>query len=408
MMNATNKNPDPDQAQKKAPGKNGRRPLLILLAIGTGVAVFSGGYMVLTAGQEDTDDAQVAADVVLVAARVSGPVVRVKVADNQQVKKGDVLCEIDAAEYVAKVKQQEAELLTAKAQADAADAQVQVVEANSRGGLVSAQAAVSGSSLGVSNADAMVAGARANLLRAQAETRRAELDLSRMRRLIASGAVAQERLDNAQVGYDGALAAQAQAQAQLLASEDSMRIARSRVAEARGRLGQSAPVDAQIATAHANSDLYHARVQSAEAQLELARLQLSYTQVLAPAEGVASKLTVHEGQLIQPGQAVVELVPNTTYVVANFKETQIGRMKPGQDVDVRIDAFSGRKFRGKLTSLSGGTGASFSMLPPDNASGNFVKVVQRVPVRVSWVDLTPGSDVVLRAGLSADVTVHTR
>jgi membrane fusion protein (multidrug efflux system) len=137
--------------------------------------------------------------------------------------------------------------------------------------------------------------------------------------------------------------------------------------------------------------------------LTLAKLQLGYTRVLAPADGVASKLMVHDGQLVGIGQPVVELVPTATYVLANFKETQVGQMHPGQRAEIEIDAFPGRKFEGKVESLAGGTGAAFSLLPADNATGNFVKVVQRVPVRVSWVNL-PG-DISMRAGLSADVTV---
>jgi membrane fusion protein (multidrug efflux system) len=173
----------------------------------------------------------------------------------------------------------------------------------------------------------------------------------------------------------------------------------------RGRLSQSSPIEAQIAAARAQADLAHARVKSAEAQLELARLQLSYTAVKAPADGIASKLTVHEGQLVSIGSPVIELVPLTTYVIANFKETQVGKMKPGQPVDIRVDAYGGKKFEGKVESLSGGTGSSFSLLPADNASGNFVKVVQRVPVRIAW---THPPDVAMRAGLSVDVTVHVR
>ncbi|HEY1584783.1 MAG TPA: HlyD family secretion protein, partial [Polyangia bacterium] len=179
--------------------------------------------------------------------------------------------------------------------------------------------------------------------------------------------------------------------------------AEERVGEMRGRLSQSSPIEAQIATARANADLAHARVNSAEAQLELARLQLGYTAVKAPADGMASKLTVHEGQLVAIGSPVIELVPVQTYILANFKETQIGKMKTGQKADVKIDAYPGKTIEATVESLSGGTGSSFSLLPADNASGNFVKVVQRVPVRIAW---TKQPDVPLRAGMSVDVTVH--
>jgi membrane fusion protein (multidrug efflux system) len=167
---------------------------------------------------------------------------------------------------------------------------------------------------------------------------------------------------------------------------------------------QSAPIEAQLAAAKANADLAHARADGARAALDLAKLQLSYTKITSPGDGLASKLSVHAGQFVAVGQPVIELVPTTTYVIANFKETQIGRMRPGERAQIEVDAFPHRKFEGRVESLSGGTGSSFSLLPADNASGNFVKVVQRVPVRIAWVN--PPSDVVLRAGLSVDATVY--
>jgi len=218
--------------------------------------------------------------------------------------------------------------------------------------------------------------------------------------------VPQQALDNAQATYEADTAALAQAQAQLGAAEEQKRAAVSRVSEARGRFEQSAPVGPQIAVAQANARLAHARQKSAQAQLDLARLQLSYTKVVAQEDGQMSRLSVHEGQLVSVGQPMAALVPQQTYLVANFKETQIGSMKPGQKVEITIDAFGGQKFEGKVDSLAGGTGARFSLLPPDNASGNFVKVVQRVPVRIAFVDASKSLE--LRAGLSADVTVYVK
>ncbi len=389
-----------------APPKRRRRPFLILGVIAVLAVAGIGLYTMATRGREGTDDAQVAADTVPIATRVAGAVGRLYIHENQLVKRGDLLVEIDPADYDARVQQAEAELSIAKAQAAVADAQVQIVDATSKGGLASARAALTGSAAGVSSADAQVLASHADLSRADAELRKAEIDLKRAQTLRQANAVTQERLDGAQIAFDSARAAKAQAEAQVALAEDARRGAQSRVGEARGRVSQSAPVAPQIAAARASSDLANARVRSSEAALALAKLQLGYTRIAAPSDGYASKLTVHEGQLVSVGQPLIELVPAATYVIANFKETQVGRMQTGQPAQIEIDALPGRTFEGKVESLSGGTGASFSLLPADNATGNFVKVVQRVPVRIAWVN--PPAEVNLRAGLSADVTVDVR
>ncbi len=379
--------------------------MILAALVAVGVLLWI-GHAILTAGEESTDDAQISADVVPVGTRVAGQVIRVLIQENATVRQGQTLVELDDSDYLARTKQAEAELAIAKAQALAADEQARVVEATSKGGFASAKAAVSGSSVGIATAEAQLSAARAGLLRAQTDLKKAEIDLSRAKELRAANAIPQERLDNAQSAHESAVAALEQAKANVAVAEESKRVAASRVEEAQGRLSQSSPIEAQIAAAHANAELAHARVDSAAAALDLARLQLSYTKITAPRDGIASKLSVHAGQLVNVGQPVIELVPLETYVVANFKETQLGGMKPGQKAEIKIDAYPGRKLEGKVESISGGTGASFSLIPPDNATGNFVKVVQRVPVRIAWVK--PAEDLVLRAGLSADVTVYEK
>jgi membrane fusion protein (multidrug efflux system) len=391
----------PASAPKKA---NGKRPFLVLGGVVAVALLAYGGYTVLTAGRESTDDAQVAADTVPVAARVAGQVLHVSIVENQKVKKGDLIATIDDTDYKAKVKQAEAELASAQAQKAQADAQVSIVTATSTGTLSSAKAAYSGSNVGVASAGAQVAAAQAAIVRAEADVRKADADLARAKELRAANAAPQAQLDNAQASYDFAQASLEQARAQLVAAQENKRAAFARVSEAAGRVAQSAPIDAQIAGAHAAADLAAARVTSAEAALDLSKLQLSYTKIVAPADGIASKLAMHDGQLAAPGQQVVAIVPTTTYVIANFKETQVGRMRPGQEAKISVDAYPHREFAGKVESISGGTGASFSLLPADNASGNFVKVVQRVPVRIAWVN--PPSDVMLWAGLSVDAVVE--
>ncbi len=389
-------------AEPAAKTRSARKPFMILGVLAVIVLSAVGGYALYSANRESTDDAQIESDVVPVSARVGSEVRVVHVKDNQPVKKGDLLVELDDNDLSARVKQAEAGLATAKAQANAADAQVTVAEATAKGGLTTAKAGVYGSNEQVSSASSQIAAAEAGLKRAQADATKSALDLKRVQQLAERGAVAQQQLDNAVAVDASARAAVDQAEAQLSAAKQAKRVARSRVAEAVGRLDQSKPIDSQIAIAKANDALAHARVKSAEAELELAKLQLSYTRITAPDDGVVSRVSVHAGQLVQPGQPIAEFVPKGTYVIANFKETQVGRIKAGDRAEIDIDAYPGKSFEGVVESLSAATGARFALMPPDNASGNFVKVVQRVPVRIRW-DKPP--DRAMRAGLSADVTV---
>lgn len=386
-----------------ASSSKGRRPLWILAALG---ALAVGGYTVhrvTTADIEETDDAQVEADVVPISARIGGVVLRVRVRDNQRVRRGDVIAEIDPAESAARVAQAEAELANAQAQLQQSEADAQLTAATASGGLRTARAVVSGAIEATRSAQAQIAAAEAGVTRAQALATQTRLALTRARALRADNAVSQAELDNAQSSDDAAQAAVAQAQAQLATARASRQSSAAQVGVAEGRLEQSAPVESQVAVAQARVAVARARVQSAQAALDLARLQHGYTQVVAPTDGAVARLGVREGQLLTAGQMLADLVPDETYLVANFKETQIGRMHPGQRVEVRVDAFPGRVFEGQIESLSGGTGARFSLLPADNASGNFVKVVQRVPVKITW---TTPPDVTMRPGLSAEVTVH--
>jgi len=381
-----------------------RRPFMILGGVLMVAVAVIAGYLLFSAGEEHTDDAQVTADMVPVAARVGGQVVHVAIIENQHVEAGALIAQIDDRDYAARLAQAQAELQVAQAQARAADAQVAIVEATSKGGLASAQAMFSGSSAAVSSAVAQIASARAAVARAEAEATRARRDLDRTRALRDANAATQQRLDDAQAADAAAQAALQGARAQLEAAQEGERAARARVSEARGRVTQSEPIDSQIDAARASANIAHARVEGAKAAVELATLQLSYTRIVAPTAGSASLLAVHEGQLVAPGQPVVRIVPVRTYVVANFKETQIGEMRPDQKAEIEIDALPGVKLEGHVESLSGGTGASFALLPADNATGNFVKVVQRVPVRIAWDNLPV--DLTMRTGLSAEVTVH--
>ena len=383
-----------------------RRRALTIIG-GVAAVVFLGVllYLLLTAGKESTDDANVDADVVPLAPHVAGQVAAVPVTENQSVKKGEVVLQIDDRDYQARVAQAAAELDSVRAQAQAADAQAAVAEASARGGLTQAQANLIGTSRSVSGARAQLEQARATLASREADLKLAESNIARANELQKANAIPQQQVDQAQAQFTSAQAGVSAAKAAVDAASDQLRRSQAQVNEAEGRVVVSRPVDASIAVAQANAAYQHARVRSSEAGLALANLNLEWTRILAPDDGTVSRLTAHPGALLGVGQTVGQFVPVRKYVTANFKETQIGKMHPGQEADVDVDTY-GKTLHGKVESLSGGTGARFSLLPPDNASGNFVKVAQRIPVRIALEGVPTG--IVLRAGQSVVVTVHVK
>jgi membrane fusion protein (multidrug efflux system) len=397
----------PDIAEHEPVIKESRAKRLYIIA-GAVVALLLIGYGIyalMTSGKESTDDAQVAADVVAVSARASGQVTAVYIHENQPVRRGERMASLDPSDAQVKLAQAQSDLETAKAQAADADARVAVTIASAKGGYDAAKAAVQSMRESADTSEAAISEARAGVTRAAANAEKARNDWTRASELGAKGDISKAQVDAARAAKDAADADLAQARARLSSAENQHQMAQANVQQAQGRLEQSAPVSAQVAAAQAQARLAHAKVQTAEAAVQSAQLSLSYTEITAPADGIASKLAVHPGSYVSTGQPIVSIVPRTTYVVANFKETQVKQMRPGQRVSVRVDALGRRDFEGKVESLSGGTGASFSLLPPDNASGNFVKVVQRIPVRVSWNG--PSADQ-LPVGSSAEVTVYTK
>ena len=389
---------------KAAPSKR-RRALFIVGGIAVAVVLGVLVYVLLHAGKESTDDAQVDADVVPLALRVAGQVAAVLVAENQAVKKGDVVVQLDDRDYEAKVAQASAELDGARAQADVADAQMAVAEASARGSLTQAEANLLGSSRSVSGSRAQLDQARASLVSRKADLELADANLRRARELRKGDAIPAQQLDQVEAQYEVALSGVTSAQASVKASEEQLRRAEAQVGESRGRVAASRPVDASIAAARANAAYQHARVHNAEAALTLTQLNLGWAKLRAPDDGVVSGLSSHPGAFLAVGQTVAQFVPVKKYVTANFKETQVGKMRLGQSADVEVDTY-GRTFPGKVESLSAGTGARFSLLPPENATGNFVKVAQRIPVRIALGEVPQG--VSLRAGQSVVVTVHVK
>ena len=382
-----------------------KRLYVIIGIAALAILLLYGIYALITSGKETTDDAQVSADVVPVSARILGQVINVYVHENQQVHRGDPLADIDPSDAQVKVSQAQADLQSAIAQAADADARVAVAQASAKGGYTAAKGAVQASREMADTQAAGVNQAKAAIAAAEANANKARLDYARAEDLGAKGDISKAQVDAARAANETAQATLAQARAGLTGAENQRQAAVANIEQAQGRFEQSSPVAAQVNAAQAQSQLAHARVQTAQAALQAAQLSLSYTKIVAPADGLASKLAVHPGSYVSVGQPIVQIVPRKTYVIANFKETQLKSMRPGQRAAVKVDALGGRTFEGHVDSLSGGTGATFSLLPPDNASGNFVKVVQRVPVRVAWDG--PPADVVA-AGSSVEVTVYTK
>ncbi len=384
-----------------------KRPQIIALSVLAIGGLVLGGYYVSRAGLETTDDAQVEADIVSVPARVGGVVAKVNFVENETVKAGDVLLELDDAQLKARVAQAEADLASARAQADAADSDVMVTATSVKGQKSVAEASLQGANVGItSNADE-VAQAEAQLGAASAARNQAQTELDRTKRLFESGAISKAALDGAQTNFDAADANLANAKARLSFAKANTSQARAKILEAQARLGQTSSVDAQIASARARALVAHARVDISQAQRDLAVLDLSYTKVIAPRDGIASKKSVTAGQMLSPGQSIVMIVPQSgAWVVANYKETQLAGMHVGQPVEMDVDAYPGLKLHGEIQSMAQATGARFSLLPPDNATGNFTKVVQRVPVRVKLLDAP--ADKPLRPGMSITATVNVK
>ncbi len=370
---------------------------------------------------QETDNAYVTADVHPINARVAGTVTQVVVNDNQMVQPGELLIKLDPQDYAVSLEQAKAALETARYQAGVAQANINVVATTAQGQTTQAQGNIAAATATVATAEGAVAEAQAGVPVAQAQVAQVEaalvkarLDYDRFTQLAAAGAVPRAQLDAAKATYDAAIAqrqavqAQAQqAQAKLTQAQQNLSTTAAQLAATRGTLQQA---DATTQQTNVNRQQYKvalAAIVQAEAQVKNAQLQLSYTTITAPTAGRVGNKTVQIGQRVQPGQTLMSVVSSQPWIVANFKETQLAKMQPGQEVEIKVDAFPSRRFIGRLDSLAPASGAKFALLPPDNATGNFTKIVQRVPVKVVFdpatlQELAPR----LTPGMSATVTVQ--
>jgi len=355
------------------------------------------------ASYESTDDAQIDGHVNSVSARVSGHVIKLNVEDNQYVEKGTVLVEIDAADYEVAVAKARAEYADAQAQASAAGISVPITDVNTSSQVSGAQAGVSSAKAGISGARQQFDAAKSEIAQAEANNIKAQNDLLRYKQLIDKQEISQQQ-------YDQAVASAHAAAANLQAARATADAYAAQIEQAQSKL-QQANADLRTAgNAPQTMRQIRARAQSAQAiadqkraQLDQAELNLQYTKVIAPVSGAVSNRTVEVGQNVQPGQEMMKIIPlgeGDLWVTANFKETQLKHMKPGLPADIAVDA-TGKTYKGHVDSIAGASGARFSLLPPENATGNYVKVVQRIPVKIvfekgetSGHELRPGMSVV--------------
>ncbi len=397
-------------------------PVRIVAIVVVVALIAAGGYFFLTRGKESTDDAQVEAHVTPVAAQVGGTVARVAVSDNQQVQEGAEMVVLDPRDYEIALSRAKAALADARAEAAAANAAGEITTttassnvSTAQGGVQQAQSSVSEAEHGIAVAQARLLTSRARLREAEANATKANRDVERLKGLLAKDEIAQQQYDAAVAAGEAASASVESARAQVSESEAAVRAAESRLTQARAgtdqasaqlRTAQTAPQ--QVAASRARAESAAAKVSLAEVAVKQAELNLQRTSVRAPVTGIVSKKAVEPGQVIQPGQPLMTVIPlDKVWITANFKETQLRDMRVGQDVTVVVDAYGGRGFKGKIESIAAATGSRFSLLPPDNATGNFVKVVQRVPVKIV-LDGSQDPDHLLRPGMSVTPTVYTR
>jgi membrane fusion protein (multidrug efflux system) len=390
----------------RLPATRRKRTPFLIAGLGVAAVLVSAIWYLLHLGRESTDDAQVEGRVMSVSARVPGQVLRVRVEDNQLVDAGDVLVELDPADYAAKADAARADVAAARAAADGARSTLALTEKTAPANLVQARGGLTAAAFSITSAQAAIEQAKADLAAAESRKSLAELNLKRARALVDANVLPAADLDLRQTELDAAAAQYEKERARVAAAQAGHAGSGGGLVLARGRLTGAQTAAEQVASARAALALAEARTLQADAALKLAALNLSYTTVRAPRRGVVSRRSVEEGQSVSPERPLLAIVPlDDVWIVANFKEDQLAEMRAGQNATVRLDTYGRRKFRGHLESIAGGTGARFALLPPDNATGNFVKVVQRVPVLIR-LDGVPGVE--LRPGMSADVTVRTK
>ena len=372
--------------------------------------------------RESTDDAQVDGHITPIAAKIYGRVAKVQVNDNQAVKAGQILVQLDPADYQAALDQAKGALALAEGEARSAGVDVPRTTEDTASGTSSAQAQLAGAQADLMRAQATyeqsqtadLAYAQANIEKSRANAQFAQADLARYLPLMEKGEISKQQYDAAKANADATASALNADEQKLVQAQRNVEVSRAQLEASKARVLQA---QAGVASAHADvkrvamrsadAQAKLAKVDQARAQVEAAQLNLSYCSVVAPIDGVVTHKQVEDGQIVQQGQGLMVIVPlQDVWVTANFKETQLRKMRPGQKAFVEVDTY-GATFPGRVDSIAGATGAVVSLLPPENATGNFVKVVQRIPVKIV-LDPIPANVAVLRPGMNVDATVITK
>jgi membrane fusion protein (multidrug efflux system) len=423
--NATKMRPVAEDVQlEKETQKGFANPKTQRLAILGGVVLIAAiiGLFLYYHNRESTDDAQIDGHITPIASKIYGKVANVLIDDNQAVKAGQVLVKIDPRDYQAAVDQAKAALELAESEARSAGVDVPRTAENVASGTSSADAQLLGAQADVASAQATyeqaqtadLAYAQANVNKSMANAALAQADLARYKPLMERDEISKQQYDAAKANADATASALkadqeklAQAQRNVEVMKAQLDAAKARVMQARAGVEGALADKKQVGMRTADAQAKVAKVAQARASLDAAQLNLSYTDVVAPVDGVATHKQVETGQIVQAGQGLLVVVPlQDVWVTANFKETQLRNMHAGQKAEVRVDTY-GKTFSGHVDSIAGATGGVLSLLPPENATGNYVKVVQRIPVKI-LLDPVPAEKAVLRPGMNVDATVITK
>jgi len=348
---------------------------LVLIAVGIVAWLYFSSY-------ESTDDAYIDGHLSPVSARISGHVVKLNVVDNQYVEQGTVLVEIDPADYQVAVDQAQAQYADAHAQASASSINVPITNVNTSSQVASARAGVANAKAAVSAAHQQFEAAKAQVAQAEANNVKAQDDLVRYKQLIDKQEISEQQYDQAIAAAKASAAAVEAARASADAVQAQVDQAESKLLQANADLRTALTAPQTMEATRARAQSAQANAEQKKAQLDQAQLNLQYTKVIAPVTGMVSNRTVEVGQNVQPGQEMMKVIPlDDLWVTANFKETQLRSMRPGQRVSISVDT-NDKTYKGHVDSIAGASGALFSLLPPENATGNYVKIVQRIPVKI--------------------------